>query len=774
MTATYSKPKQRISSSQKNDEWYKICADYYRDSCVQAIDPAEAAKLYNLANGILDETQYLYVTNPLGTKRPDLMGYPARLMNYDIISPNINLLMGEKTRRNFPPIVYATNSNIHSIRLDEERKKLTQLLQQEFVNYTLAMGIPMEQEEIQTNLQRIQQEVKNIPDQIAIDGQNTLEYIMNYTDLPRHFRKGFYDWLVTAMVFSYKDVYKGKTYYETIAADKFYYLCSPAFDFVQDGEACRAVHRFSTGAIYDRFEDDKDFKSSGLADFLERSVDNGSVDSKNGYYYSKTDTDIRTATGELYQNIFGKNPDDYSTLDYEVEHIQWRGSIKVGKLLVEDIFGEVTEIEVSEDFKALDSDNIEWTWKDQLYEIYVIADTYYLGGRPVPIQSGEKCKLLYNGRNYFSRFTKAKSLVKKGEAYQKSVNIVKYRGEQTLAKNLDKIILFPLGLIPKKEGWDEDKLMYYVRAFSFLFFDDTRPNAAQMINALKDLDMSMLQHIVQTYQIVQQIKQEWNETCGINNQRKGETGVSAGKGVTELAVASSTVMSEELFIEFEEFEQKEYTGMLELGKYAHNEGIQAHFIKSDGSRAFLNIHDPDSFLYSDFGIFVRNGAKELQKLETLRAQVQAFAQNGASPKGISQIIEAENFAALHGIMDDIDAKMDAIRQQELQSQQEIQASQERISQTELNYKYYDSDLDSATAIQVALIKQGIGIADNMRRAEEAGDTTSDVYLAQRDKLDNNFIEIMKNATKIKELNDKVKMNKLDNQTALKNKVAGEK
>ncbi len=567
------KPRQRIPKGEKTPEWVKRNGEYYRDACQPAIDEAEAMKMYRLANGEIDESDYLYVTNPINTKKQELLGYPAKMRNYDIISPNVHLIMGEKNKRFFPPIVYAKNYDYQSVQTDFYKKQLTNELQKRFINESLAVGVPLEEEEVVNSLDTIARKVKSLPDEISKMGQDAIEYIIDYNDLPRNFRKGFYDWLCNAMVYSYKDVIRDRTYYEIISPINLFYLCSPHHDFIEDGEAVKALHRLSVSEIYDRFQDAEGFTKE-LKDFLDNhsiSTDDGM---NNNYYYSRSDIDVRAAQGELWKNLFGRYPEDNYDAGIDVEHIQWRSATKVGKIVLPNIFGEPEIIYVDEDFKDPNKQfDIEWEWVDEVWEVYIIDDQFFVGGRPVPIQRGEhnrpnKAKLLYNGRNYFARHTRPTSIVKKGESYQKSVNIIKYRAEESLLKSLDKIILFPLGLIPKKEGWDEDKLMYYTRAFSFLFFDDTRPNAGAMVQALKELDLSMSQHLLKSYELVQSIKMEYDDVCGISRQRKAQMSASDGKAVSEYALNQSYTMSEELFVEYEEFEQREYTGMIELSKFA--------------------------------------------------------------------------------------------------------------------------------------------------------------------------------------------------------------
>lgn len=777
MNIAYIRPKQRIPRSEKDEDWRKKCVMYYKGVCQPSVDRAEALKLYRLANGELEESDYLYVTNPLNTTRAELLGYPAKIKNHDIISPNVNLLMGEKARRFFAPIVYARNTNYHSQALEREQQLLVQELQKMFVNEARALGVPLDEEKIQQGIEGIAQKIKNLPDELSADGQMALEYIMDQSDVVRYMRKGFYDYICQAMIFTYRDVFKDKIFYDIISPIHFYYLASPHIDFIEDAEACKAVHFMSMNEVYDRFQDlgkDGGFTEE-LEQFLERYSSGQSSGLRDEYYYSATDAIAQQ--NQLYRNIFGYLPEERFSHGVEVVHVNWRSQCKLGKVTTQDIFGNVDTFEVSEDYKVSDGETIVWEWVDEIWEGYCIGDLYYVGIQPIPIQRGEvdrpaKAKLLYNGRRYPARHTMPTSIVKKGESYQKSVNIIKYRAEESLAKNLDKLVLFPLGLIPKKEGWTEEKLMYYVRAFSFLFFDDSRPNAHNMVNAIKDLNLSMADHILKSYELVRTFKMEWDEVCGFSPQRKAQISPDAPVGTTQAAMQASSVMSEELFLSYEELERRDYTCMLDLSKYAFSNGIQAHFVKLDGTKAFLNLHNPDRFAWSDFGIFVKNGSRELQKLEMLRAQTQAFAQNAVMPGAIVKVIESDNFAELHKVMDEVDAKLEQRLQQEQQLQMNLQASKERMQTDKNDFLYYDADLKSQTDIQVALIEEGMQIATALGKATSTGDKAGVVQ--QQDLLEKNAMSLLTNATKLKEIASKERMNKDNNKTKLANPVSGEK
>src|SRR5690606_13543494 len=172
-----------------------------------------------------------------------------------------------------------------------------------------------------------------------------------------------------------------------------------------------------------------------------------------------------------------------------------------------------------------------------------------------------------------------------------------------------------------------------------------------------DMNLSMGEHILRSFELVAAIKQEYDELCGIVRQRKGNIASSDGKATTEYALNASYVISEEMFLEFEELERRSYTGLLELSKFAFSDGIYAQFTRTDGQKGFLNIIDPTTYVNTDFGVFVRNGAEELQKLNMMKQQVQPLIQNGANPKAITGLIESNNFVAIHEIMDELDQRM---------------------------------------------------------------------------------------------------------------------
>ena len=101
------------------------------------------------------------------------------------------------------------------------------------------------------------------------------------------------------------------------------------------------------------------------------------------------------------------------------------------------------------------------------------------------------------------------------------------------------------------------------------------------------------------------------------------------------------------------------------------------------------------------------------------------------------------------------------------------------------FKYHNAELISATDIHVALIEAGLEQQKMLQKLEGEGKAGTPEYNATRENMEKGFIELTKNATKIKdiasrekmkgkEIEAKERMNKDNNKTKLLNPTSGEK
>lgn len=709
------KPQQRVSAATKDTkEWKEANINYlYRNCTGRNLSKAETAKMFRMAAGYLDETEYLYATDPLGVRnRRELSGNPAgNIKNMDIISPILMLLMGEKTKRPNQYQVFAKNSDFPSQKAQREMEEWTNNVHQMFVNEMIKLGVyvPGQTDEQGQPIkepdspEELQMKLSSIQDWMAIQGQEALDYIRYFNELDRNFRKGFYDWLCTASVYSYKDVRYDDTVYEIVPTTEIEYIKGPNSDFIEDGQAVKRTQYMTINEIVDNFRD-LDGMNDEILDDIEK-WGKGFRDQASEKMYSATEV--------FYNSIFPNQKLASTNGDnIEVCHMVWKSFQKVKIVSGSNVIGQdYNEIIYDEDYVPLEGETVRESWHGQNWEGYMIAGKYILGVQPMTItrtsMSNESVtKLPYNGRVMHSREVLAKSIVAKLEVYQKKINIQYHFLEKVMNKNKDKLTFLPLSLIPDKPGWDELTTLYYADATGFVFVDDSDPRSMQSLQYVKTLDMGLGNYIQYIGQMIIQTKAEAEEMCSITRQRKGESMASDAASNNSQAIVRSVVGTEEMFVEYDEFEEKELQGLMDISKYAFVKGKKASYISSDGKIKYLDIN-PESYPNIDCGVFVKNGGAEAQKLSEFKQSAFAFAQNQMKPSLVAKVVDTDNLTKL--ILELEQAEQQLEQSQSQQAQMEQQQAQAQLmkeaqeSDDKLNFQYYKTDADNLTKREIALI-----------------------------------------------------------------------
>ena len=123
-------PKQRISVAKKTKEWGKANIEEIEgiintDSYNGRSSRYRKQVNYDLYNGRLSRDDFEYVTSPHGLDADD---FPAELQHYDIMSPKLNLLLGEEMKRPFNYRVISVGDDAVSLIAKKRVEMLTEIL----------------------------------------------------------------------------------------------------------------------------------------------------------------------------------------------------------------------------------------------------------------------------------------------------------------------------------------------------------------------------------------------------------------------------------------------------------------------------------------------------------------------------------------------------------------------------------------------------------------------------------------------------------------------
>lgn len=768
-------PVQKIPMSKKTEEWRKDCIDYFIgisgfSSANTIPDEEELQTYYDLYNGIYNEKDLKYVTNPFNQDD----GFPAMAQDYNIIRPKIDLLLGEETKRPFNFKVCRT-SDIAASEMQETAKQMlmnyvqaammAQIGPEEQARYQQAL----QSGEIQTPEQIQKYLTQDYKDIAEVTAYHTLMYLIKKLNLPHEFLKGFKDGLCGGLEFYYVGIRNGDPFAERVNTIDFKYPAEEGVEFVDEASWCVRRIRTSWSALYDDYYDKLDEKQlNKLLEIIGQAP-------TAGYGPDTSPIDYNHIRLDRYDTINGYMENRVLD-DIILYHVCWKSCKKIGFVtIVDPETGMPEEFEVDETYKETgDELAVEWKWILETWEGYRTdeadeEDALYFGMQPVEYQfengsTLNSARLPYTGVAYSNTNTKAKSLVAVMKPLQYMYIILWYRLELAIARDKGKVPLVDVTTIPKSMGIDVDKWMHYLSALGVAFInpyeegwdipgrEGGRPSS---FSNYTSLDLTMGNTISTYIGLLDKIEQMVSELSGITQQRQGAISSSELVGNVERSVIQSAHITEPWFWLHNQCKRRVLSMLLDTAKYTWKDTKQyLNYLLDDTTRAFIKMDE--NFSYEDFDIFVSDSTKDNQVIEQLKSLIQPAMQNGASLLDAAEILTMDNLSMIKNKLQEIEAKrieqQQALQEQEAQQQQQLVQMQNQVKEEELMLKEAELDLekykidqDNATKITVAQLnayrnaenmdQDGNGIPDPVEIGKQEIERQKAVSDAQAKQMD---------------------------------------
>jgi hypothetical protein len=733
-------PRQRLSRKQKGEKWGKAVIDelekiVYSDNYNGRSSRSKKQVNYDLFNGRINDSDFEYVTNPYGFKDDE---FPANLQHYDIISPKLNLLLGEEMKRVFNFRVKTENPEAIS-QLEKKRKEM--LLEMMKAHFQAEMTgqepergqEPKTPEEIEEYLMYEYQDIREKT------GQQTLNYLRKEQFLEDKFHRGFRDALIAGEEVYWVGEINGEPVVRNINPVDLTIVLNPDSEYVEDSQAIIEERWMTTGAIIDEF-----FKvlTPKQIDSIETNNGRSSAGDRDGVNYPYSSFTIRGPEQYYRDNRYYRSHDTDGTI--RVVRCEWKSMRKIGFLEYIDEDGQQQMEIVDEIFPVpegaqknkegayeWEDENgfpmtLEWEWISEYWEGTKIGDDIYVDIQPKAKQRRSMdnpsiCKSGYVGYIYNSRNSESISLIDRMKPYQYLYNIMMYRLELAVAKSKGKALLFDISQIPSAEGWDIDKWMYYLDALNIAFVNSHevgKDGSKSTFNQFQAVDLTLGDYIQQTVVILDKIKEEMGELSGVSKQRQGQISTSELVGNTERAVTQSSHITEFWFYYHNEVKRRVLEALIDCAKSAWKKGKKINYIMDDMARIFFEV-DGEEFDSTEYGVFVSNISRDEQILQSLRSLAQvALQQDKANLYDIATMMQSESISDLKRKLQK--AEMDRAKQNEIaqdnqakREQQMIQMQQQMEAAKEDREDARNTE-DNNTKIEVALINADSKDMDRQR------------------------------------------------------------
>jgi len=726
-------PKQKLTITQKNEDWKKDVINYYEKlsygSTTSNRNTNYNKKInYDLFNGKFNKADLEYVCNPLGLNDNE---FPATLQHYDIVSPSLNLLIGEEVKRPDNCIVFSESPNDINRKQQRLKDSILSALQQRLVGEidpsTIDPNNPPPTPE-----QIVKYEKHNITDLIEAQANKILKYLRKFLNTKEIFKRGWKDALITGEEIYWAGVSNNEVQLRRCNPLNITVVLDGDSEYIDDAIAVVEVRMLAPSTILDEFGKDLTKKQvDEIEEIAKRYTSAFNLINQNPTFTIDKQGSV-VDTGLSNFASINSTAGSFNSELIRVVRVEWKSFKKLFHLAYTDEDDQLVEKIVDETFKisifkqAFPDAVVEEFWVNEAWEGIKIGSNIYVNVQPKENQRRRMdnpyyCKLGYTGLIYNSTNAKSVSLLDRIKPYQYLYNIISYRLELAFASDQGKIMLMDIAQIPRSEGMDIDRWMYYMKAMKIAFvnsFEEGKKGSqigkTSNFNQFQSIDLSLANQINQYIDTLDYIKQQVAFISGVSPQRLGAISSQELVGNVERSVNQSALITEYLFDAHDDVKRRVYTALVECAKIAFKDGKKTQFVLDDMGIELLNIEELE-LENSEFGVFMSNSAKDHAIVESLKQLSQAALQSDKADLSmlIDGIINDNPRDIIRNLQRgeedkrkrDQQAQEQALKVQQdaNNAQREVAAQQLELKQRELELKQYEIDSNNETKIQVAEI-----------------------------------------------------------------------
>lgn len=648
-TTANSFPSQKRSSAKKTKEWAKQTMEAAENLALFS-DPLIRQSYknkqinYDLYNDILDTTDIEKSCNPFGF---DKNAFPAKMQNYPLANPKIDILIGEERRRRFDWMVQVVNDEAISNREKEKKEEIKKFFQSKVTSPE-----PLNKEELKRDIDSFKSYINyEWQDLVSRRATHILNYLYKKNNLKDMFSRGFEDVLIAGEEIYCVDIEAEEPVVRKCNPLNVHTLRSGESPWIDDADIIIEDGYYSIGQILDKYYldlTDKEVKM--LEDGITSNSDGGFINigereasfvmaNDLGQVLIDTERDIRSQFGQAYD----------SEGNLRVMRVVWKSFRKVGIVTYYDnLTGNELEKTVDEKYSLGPDETIKWLWISEWWEGTRIGGSstqselaalyIKLQKRPIQFRSIHnlsRCHSGYVGLAYNTNSSKAKSLMDRIKPYQYLYNVFMYRTELAFAKAKGRIGKIDLSKMPN--GWKVEDWMGYAEINGWLIedsFNEATKGAAQgklagqMSGSGTYLDLDLGNYIQQHVLMLNFIEQQMGQIAGISKQREGQIESRETVRGIERAVSQSNTITEKYFQLHDNVKVKVLSLLLETAKFAWKGKEKIlQYVTDDVTQQVFTIEKDDDVMDCDAGVILTSGSEAMELMQSFKELAHAGLQN---------------------------------------------------------------------------------------------------------------------------------------------------
>jgi len=688
-----SMPSMVVSETEKTKEWCEqvlnaIVSYMGRDGGTYSSSRVKDIRNYQIYNGSLNQDDYKYITEQYG------VAYPARLVNYPIITPKIDLLIGEELRR--PVDMKVTTVNKTAVLRKHDHKVgliMKDLLKefheemQETMNINVlqeGQGMPVP-EDIETYMKY------NYREMVEETAQDGLEYIANRYNLKDVFKEGFRDLLITSKEFYKVSIQNGDPYARRIDPRNIIFDSSSHSDYLDDASWVGEERWLSINEINDEFKDDLTTDDLLQLDAM-RNVHAGG------------------GMGDYNTNFDWIDAGHGKETRVRVVNAEWKSLRAIKFKLSENKYDPARPFRkiVQDTYRKRKGEKVETKWVDDIWQATkiggkILVNANRRSNQLRSIDDPGKTPLSYVGCIKGNTTGSPVSLVDLLDNIQMLYNIVVYQIELAMARSGGKAVVYDVSQLPTNVGMDIQQVLYHLKTDGIIPINSKdEGNQMSSFNQFQQIDFTLSQSVQQYINLKVMLEEMAGSISGVTRQREGAVGQYEYVGNVQRSVVQSATITESWFYSHGEVKQRVLERLCNLMKVAWSQGKKAGMILGDGAYKFLNVM-PDIAL-QDYGVYVGDSGKDDSMKQVVQQLSQAALQSGTIDLlGVIKVLKSDTMTEAEKVLEQAMGEMQKQQQQTMQEQMQAQQAAAEQKQQEFQAEAQLKQMDNEAKLQVAQI-----------------------------------------------------------------------
>lgn len=578
-------------------------------------------------------------------------------------------------------------------------------------------------------------------------GNLLLNHYIKELDIKLKFNQGFGDAMYVGEEIYQCDIVGGEPTFERMNPLKIHMFKNGYSNRFEDADILVYIDFWQPGRIIDTFYDvltDKDIEFIDNMPQIYYSDNNANIDERNSFLNLSDMNGFENGEGSVIENysIFAQNVGAAATTNYydnngniRVIRVYWKSKRKIKQVKWFDPETGDERFDFYPETYKCDKDlgqEESVFWINEAWEGTKIGRDIYVNMRPRIVQynrmsNPSRCHFGIVGSVYNLNDNKPLSMVDIMKPYAYLYDVIHDRLNKAIAANWGKLVKLDLAMIPK--GWEVDKWLYYAKINHIAVVDSFKEGnigaatgkLSGMLNNQSSgvIDAETGNYIQQHINLLQFVKNEMADACGISDQRKGQISASETVGGVERATLQSSHITEWLFLTHDNVKKRALECFLETAKIAlKGQNKKFQYILSDGSSKFIDI-DGDEFNECDYGLVLDNSIESKNLKENLNQLAHAALQN--QTLSFSSIMKIYSSPSLSEIQRIIEKDEKNIQERKSQEQQQVQQMQQQqlqsnmqITQAKIDHETLLNNNDNETKILIAEIQAGSNNEESTR------------------------------------------------------------